>query len=337
MTRPGGARRRRALALTMGDPAGIGPEIILKLLHRPAGLPDRALVIAGDRACMEAAARRLGVRFTIPDWDPTQPLPARGAVFCQASRPSALPVPAPGRSGMRSGRLAADAILAAAALCNGGLVAGMVTAPVNKEALHRAGVPFPGHTEWLAHLSGSRSCAMLFAGERLRVVLATIHVPLAEVPRRLTAARIFEVAALARAALVHDFGIRRPRIAVAGLNPHAGEHGLLGREDARVVAPAVRRAREAGMDVRGPVPGDIVFRRALEGEYHLVVALYHDQGLGPVKTLEGFRAVNVTLGLPWVRTSVDHGTAEDIAGRGVASSEGLRQAVKLAAQMAGRR
>ncbi|MBI5836354.1 MAG: 4-hydroxythreonine-4-phosphate dehydrogenase PdxA [Candidatus Eisenbacteria bacterium] len=321
----------------MGDPAGIGPEIILKLLRRPAGMPDRPLVVVGDRPCMEAAATRMGGRFTLPEWNPMHALPARGAVFCQATKPSRRPVPAPGKCGAASGRLAADAILTAAALCNGGLVAGMVTAPVNKEALRRAGVPFPGHTEWLAQLSGSRSCAMLFAGERLKVVLATIHLPLAEVPKRLTAARIVEVTALAHAALVHDFGIRRPRIAVAGLNPHAGEHGLLGREDARVVAPAVRRARSAGMEVSGPYPGDTVFRRALEGEFHLVVGLYHDQGLGPIKTLEGFRAVNVTLGLPWVRTSVDHGTAEDIAGRGVASSEGLRAAVRLAAMMAGRR
>jgi 4-hydroxythreonine-4-phosphate dehydrogenase len=228
-------------------------------------------------------------------------------------------------------------VLAAAALCNGGLVAGMVTAPINKDALRRAGVPFPGHTEWLAALSGSRSIAMLFAGERLRVVLATIHLPLSEVPRRLTAARILEVTTLAHAALIQDFGIRRPRIVVAGLNPHAGERGMLGGEDAARVAPAVRRARALGMDVTGPLPGDTVFRRALEGEFHLVVALYHDQGLGPIKTLEGFRAVNVTLGLPWVRTSVDHGTAEDIAGKGVASSEGLRAAVRLAAKMAGRR
>ncbi|HVP39915.1 MAG TPA: 4-hydroxythreonine-4-phosphate dehydrogenase PdxA, partial [Candidatus Saccharimonadales bacterium] len=167
--------------------------------------------------------------------------------------------------------------------------------------------------------------------------LATIHLPLAEVPRRLTAGRILEVTALAHASLRLDFGVRRPRIAVAGLNPHAGEHGLLGREDAARVAPAVRRARALGMDVTGPIPGDTVFRRALKGEFHLVVALYHDQGLGPIKTLEGFRAVNVTLGLPWVRTSVDHGTAEDIAGRGVASSEGLRAAVRLAARMAARR
>jgi 4-hydroxythreonine-4-phosphate dehydrogenase len=321
----------------MGDPAGIGPEIVLKLLRRPAGLPDRPLVVVGDRGCMEAAARQLGWRFTLSDWDPTHPLPARGAVFCQASPPGRRRVPRPGHSGAASGRIAADAVLAAAALCNGGLVAGMVTAPINKDALRRAGVPFPGHTEWLAALSGSRSIAMLFAGERLRVVLATIHLPLSEVPRRLTAARILEVTTLAHAALIQDFGVRRPRIVVAGLNPHAGERGMLGGEDASRVAPAVRRARALGMDVTGPLPGDTVFRRALEGEFHLVVALYHDQGLGPIKTLEGFRAVNVTLGLPWVRTSVDHGTAEDIAGKGVASSEGLRAAVRLAAKMAGRR
>jgi 4-hydroxythreonine-4-phosphate dehydrogenase len=321
----------------MGDPAGIGPEIVLRLLRRPAGLPDRPLVVVGDRACMEAAARRLGWRFTLPDWDPTRALPARGAVFCQASPPGRRAVPRPGRPGAASGRLAADAILAAAALCNGGLAAGMVTAPVNKDALRRAGVPHAGHTEWLAELSGSRTVAMLFAGERLKVVLATIHLPLAEVPKRLTAARVLEVTALAHAALVRDFGIRRPRIAVAGLNPHAGERGMLGREDAARVAPAVRRARAMGMDVTGPVPGDTVFLRALQGEFHLVVAAYHDQGLGPIKTLEGFRAVNVTLGLPWVRTSPDHGTAEDIAGKGVASGEGLRAAVRLAAEMAGRR
>jgi len=330
-------RRPAALALTMGDPAGIGPEIVLKTLADPRAVRGRALVVVGDRACFTAASRQLRIPFRLRDWHPELPLPPRGAVFCQASPPGRHAVPRPGRPGAASGRLAADAVVAAAALCNGGLTLGMVTAPINKDALRRAGVPYLGHTEWLAHLSGSRAHAMLFAGRQLKVVLATIHVPLREVPRRLTATGILEVTRLAHAALVRDFGVRRPRIAVAGVNPHAGESGLLGDEDRSVVLPAVRRARALGLDAHGPLPGDTVFRRALEGAFDLVVAMYHDQALAAVKTLEGFRAVNVTLGLPWIRTSVDHGTADDIAGRGIASAEGMRAALDLAAEMAGRR
>ncbi len=327
---------RAALALTMGDPAGIGPEIVLKALAAPGALRGRSLVVVGDRACLAAAARRLKIKFQLADWLPGMSLPRSGAVFLQASRPEPR-VPGPGKCDARSGRFAMDAILAAAALCNGGDVAGMVTAPVHKDALVAAGAPFPGHTEWLAELAGARSHAMLFVGEKLRVALATIHVPLKDVPRKLTARGICEVTSLAHAELRASLGIRKPRIAVAGLNPHAGEGGLLGKEDARVIAPAVNRLRAAGFDVTGPHPGDTIFRRALEGRYDLVVAMYHDQGLGPIKTLEGFRAVNVTLGLPWIRTSVDHGTAEDIAGRGVASPESMLSALRLAVQMAERR
>ena len=225
--------------------------------------------------------------------------------------------------------MAADAIRAAAALCNAGIAAGMVTAPINKAALRKAGVRHPGHTEWLAELSGADGFAMLFLGERLRVALATIHVPLRKVPGALSARRVLEVVRLSDALLRQRLRIKRPRIAVAGLNPHAGEAGLLGTEDARILKPAVRRARALGVAATGPLPGDTVFRRAATGEFDLVVAMYHDQGLAAIKTLEGFRAVNVTAGLPWVRTSVDHGTAEDIAGRGIASEEGMLAAIEM--------
>ncbi len=328
----------RVLAVTMGDPAGIGPEIVLKALARrkawgASGAGAPAVLLVGDRACFDAEARRQKRAFRIRPWNPDVALRPGEVRFCQASAPSRVPPPKPGRCGARSGCLAADAILAAAALCNGGVAHGMATAPVNKDALRRAGIPWPGHTEWLAHLSGARQHAMLFVGERLRVVLATIHLPLRKVPAVLTSARIVEVARLGADTLRLELGVRSPRIAVAGLNPHAGEAGLLGDEDRTVVAPAVRRLRALGYRASGPHPGDTVFRGALEGGCDLVVAMYHDQGLGPLKTLEGFRAVNVTVGLPWIRTSVDHGTAEDIAGRGIASDEGMLCALRLATRM----
>src|SRR5437660_4369770 len=209
----------------------------------------------------------------------------------------------------------------------------MATAPVNKEAFRLAGLPWAGHTDLLAHLTGARDVAMFFYSDALRVVLATVHVALADVPRVLTQASLEATIALTARELPR-FGIERPRIAVAGLNPHAGEHGLFGREEETVIAPAIVRSCERGITVSGPFPADTLFVRARRGEFDVVIACYHDQGLIPVKLAAFGQAVNVTLGLPIVRTSVDHGTAFDIAGKGVADPESMIAAVLLAARLA---
>jgi len=235
-----------------------------------------------------------------------------------------------------AGRAAYEAICAAVRDAQAGVVDGIATAPVNKLAFARAGLPWKGHTDLLAHLTGSARVAMMFWSEPLKVVLATVHIPLAEVPKALTRNVVEQAIDLAAAELPR-FGVPRPRLAVAGLNPHAGEGGLLGTEDREVLRPAVERARSQGVDVDGPFPGDTVFVRAARGSFDAVIACYHDQGLIPVKLLAFGRAVNVTLGLSIVRTSVDHGTAFDIAGRGEADPSSMIEATVLAARLAGAR
>jgi 4-hydroxythreonine-4-phosphate dehydrogenase len=238
-----------------------------------------------------------------------------------------------GQLSAAAGRAAYDAIVSAVEDARRGTVDAIATAPINKEAFRLAGLPWAGHTDLLAHLTGARDVAMLFYSEALRVVLATVHVPLAEVPRVLTRESL-EATIVLTARELPRFGIERPRIAVAGLNPHAGEHGLFGREEETVIAPAIARACDRGIAVSGPFAADTLFVRARRGEFDVVVACYHDQGLIPVKLAAFGRAVNVTLGLPIVRTSVDHGTAFDIAGKGIADPESMIAAVLLAAKLA---
>lgn len=239
----------------------------------------------------------------------------------------------PGVLSADAGRAAYDAIVRAVDDAQGGAIAAIATAPINKEAFALAGLPWKGHTDLLAHLTHTLRVAMMFHSEPLRVVLATVHVPLAEVPRALTRETVdFTIDLTARE--LRRFGYPRPRLALAGLNPHAGEHGVIGREDEEVLRPAVDACRARGVDITGPWPGDTVFGRAVRGEFDAVVACYHDQGLIPVKLLAFGTAVNVTLGLPIVRTSVDHGTAFDIAGRGVADHSSLVEAIRLAARLA---
>ena len=267
------------IGITVGDPAGIGPEIVERALADP-----RVLEVC----------------------DPVRYGPSL------ADARAAVPV---GRVSAEAGMMAYDAIRAAAKDAQEGVIAAMVTAPISKDAFAKAGLPWPGHTELLGHLCKAPSVAMMFESERLRVVLATIHVALADVPRLLTAERLRTIVGLTHSSLPR-FGVARPRIALAGLNPHAGEHGLFGREEIDILAPVVARARGEGIDIAGPIPGDTVFVRALRGEFDVVIACYHDQGLIPIKLVSFGESVNVTLGLPIIRTSVDHGTAFDIAGRG---------------------
>ena len=239
----------------------------------------------------------------------------------------------PGRVTPQGGQAAHDAIVAAVEDARAGRIAAMATAPVNKESFAAAGLPWRGHTELLASLTGAQRFAMMFYADALRVVLATVHIPLAEVPRALTRSRMEEVIDLAVEELPR-FGFHKPRLGVCGLNPHAGEHGVIGTEDEEIIRPAIDACRGRGMLVDGPFPADTIFIRAMKGEFDLVVACYHDQGLIPVKMAAFGRAVNVTLGLPIVRTSVDHGTAFDIAGRGIADPSSLIEAVKLAVSLA---
>ena len=239
---------------------------------------------------------------------------------------------APGVLSADAGRAAYETVVRAVGDVQAGGIQAIATAPLNKEALAMAGLPWRGHTDMLASLTGADRVAMMFWSEKLRVVLATIHIPLADVPTALTTDTLAGIIELTHRELPR-FGFVRPRLALAGLNPHAGEHGVLGREEIDALEPAVTRCRAAAIDVAGPFPGDTVFVRAMRGEFDAVIACYHDQGLIPVKLVAFGEAVNVTLGLPIVRTSVDHGTAFDIAGRGLANAESMVQAVLLAARL----
>jgi 4-hydroxythreonine-4-phosphate dehydrogenase len=281
------------IALTVGDPAGIGPEIVA-------------------RAAADASVRAL-----------CEPI-----VF-DALTAGAI---SPGQVSAEAGRAAYDTIVRAVAAARAGEVDAIATAPVNKLAFAQAGLPWKGHTDLLAHLCGVPQVAMMFHSPQLKVVLITVHVPLSEVSSLMTPELVDRTIALTQDAMT-GFGVPRPRLALAGLNPHAGENGVIGSEDDRVLAPAVTRARERGLTIAGPIPGDTVFVRASRGEFDCVIACYHDQGLIPVKLLAFGHAVNVTIGLPIIRTSVDHGTAFDIAGTGVADPGSMIAAVKLAAQM----
>jgi 4-hydroxythreonine-4-phosphate dehydrogenase len=285
------------VAITVGDPAGIGPEIAAKAAAEPRVTAACEPVLYGDTA-PDATA---GIRA--------------GEVSAEA------------------GRAAHAAIVAAVRDAQASTVDAIATAPINKEAFALAGFRWPGHTELLQELTGAPRVAMMFYAEALRVVLATVHVALKDVSRLLTASRLRDTIELAADALPR-FGIATPRLALAGLNPHAGEHGVIGAEEDRVLAPVAAECRALGIDITGPIPGDTVFVRAARGEFDAVIACYHDQGLIPVKLLAFGKAVNVTLGLPVIRTSVDHGTAFDIAGQGIADPSSMIEAVLLAARLA---
>jgi 4-hydroxythreonine-4-phosphate dehydrogenase len=329
MTATGFSAPNPPIAVTMGDPAGIGPEIIAKLWAEGA-LPS-ALVI-GDEAIMRRAIGIVGARLAVHGIDrPGEGRFAPGII--DVLRVGALPADLPfGRVDTRAGGAAYAYVARAIREALAGTIAAIVTAPLNKEAMKAAGIDYPGHTEILAAHSGTENFAMMLANEELRVVLVTIHVPLADVGRLITPESELRVIRLAHEACLR-FGIDRPRVAVAGLNPHAGENGLFGREDMETIQPAVERARAEGIDASGPWAGDTIFMRARRGEFDVVVAQYHDQGLIPVKYLGVEEGVNITIGLPFIRTSVDHGTAFDIAGTGNADHASLRSALRMAVAM----
>jgi 4-hydroxythreonine-4-phosphate dehydrogenase len=314
------------LAITMGDPAGIGPEIVATFFA--SGVSTPAIVI-GDVGSLERAAKALSLPLAVrPIQAPADARYAPGTMNVVAV--SALPADLPlGVVDARAGQAAYDYITTAIDLALKGQIAGIVTAPIHKEALKAAGIPYPGHTEILADRSGTSDFAMMLANDELRVILVTIHVSLRSVPDMITKARVLKTIELAHAACL-AYGIAKPRVAVAGLNPHAGEGGLFGHEEEAEITPAITEAIACGLDVSGPFAGDTVFMRARRGEFDIVVAQYHDQGLIPVKYMGIEHGVNVTVGLPFIRTSVDHGTAFDIAGKGLADASSLAYAFEQA-------
>ncbi len=298
--------RRVRLAVTLGDPRGIGPEIVAAALAEGIDA-DITLIGAKEQIAAIPATQHI----------PTGPW---------------RPLDGPARSlAVDAGLITGRAVERAARLALDHEVDAIVTGPAEKHALHLAGFPFPGHTEWLAHLAGNVAVAMMLASDRLRVVLVTTHVPLRDVPLVLTADRIVRVGEVTRRGLQQWFGIAEPRMALCALNPHAGEQGLFGDEEERVFAPAAQR-----LGTGGPIPADTVFVRALRGEFDVVLAPYHDVGMTAIKVASFGSAVNVTLGLPFVRTSPDHGTAMDIAGTGRADASSMRASLALAIDLARR-
>jgi 4-hydroxythreonine-4-phosphate dehydrogenase len=323
------------LGLTMGCPVGIGPEIIIRFYQQRSAAPAYTPVVLGDLGVLRRCAAALAVDLEIVAWQPGAPVRAGALNVLPLS--DLGPALEWGRPTVATGRAMARYIEEAVRLITAGILAGMVTCPITKAALNLAGYRYPGHTEMLAALCGAEEYAMMMAGDRLRVTLVTIHVGLARVAGLLTVEKIAALIDLTARALRRDFGIEKPRLAVAGLNPHAGEAGMFGDEEERLIVPALTRAKAAGWRVDGVFPPDTVFNRAAAGQYDAVVCMYHDQGLIPFKLLHFEDGVNVTLGLPLVRTSVDHGTAYDIAGQGKASPASLRAAFALAVKIAGNR
>jgi 4-hydroxythreonine-4-phosphate dehydrogenase len=314
------------LALTMGDPGGIGAEICVKALSSPEGAAD--VVVVGDQGALMREISNLDLDLTVRLHESAATwTPAPGVIdVVQVGRLEHVPV---GIVSAAAGQAAYDYIERAVRGIQAGEFRGMVTAPINKEALHLAGIPFPGHTEMLASMAGVEHVTMMLYNPELRVVLVSVHVSLREAIDSLSVDS--ELRAIRAAGSIGPaFGLPTVRIGVAGLNPHAGEGGMFGDEEARIISPAIEQARAEGLDVSGPWPGDTVFMNARAGEFDVVVAQYHDQGLIPVKYLGLDTGVNVTLGLPFVRTSVDHGTAFAIAGQGIASADSLITAIDAA-------
>jgi 4-hydroxythreonine-4-phosphate dehydrogenase len=321
----------RPLVITAGEPAGIGPELCLTLAHEP--LPC-GVVIISDANLLRERAEATGVSTTITEIDVADAASASAAAGELLVIPEPFPAPVEcGHLNPANAPALLDGLRRAVSACLDGQFAGLVTAPLQKSVINDAGVPFSGHTEFLAELADAQSPVMLLVAGDLRVALATTHLPLRDVPDKLTSSGLSKVLQVLVDDLRSRFGIDEPEIVVCGLNPHAGEGGHLGSEDAEIIAPVVAEFAARGINIRGPLPADTAFTPAA-GSKDAVLAMYHDQGL-PVLKYAGFgKAVNVTLGLPIIRTSVDHGTALDLAGTGKADNSSLLHAVRLAAELA---
>jgi 4-hydroxythreonine-4-phosphate dehydrogenase len=321
----------------MGDPAGIGPEVILKTLLRNDIYQVCRPIVLGDINVLKMVSKEIGPLSFHMIETPSEVTGSRGLVDIISISNLKKSLFIPGQPTINGGKAMVDYIKKAVDLIKDGQVSAMVTCPISKELMHKAGYRFDGHTELLAKLTNTKDYSMMMASERLRVSLATIHCALKEVPKRLNKGLILKTIRLTYRALEEDFAIKRPHVAVAGLNPHAGEAGIFGREDKEIIRPAVNEAKNEGLLVDGPYPADTIFYHAINGKFDAVVAMYHDQGLIPVKLLNFSNSVNITLGLPIIRTSVDHGTAYDIAGKGIADPSSLIAAIRMAAKIASAR
>ncbi len=326
---------RPIIAITMGDPCGIGPEIIIKALQSPNIAKNCVPLVIGDRCALERARSVCGSTLKISAVNT-----AEGARTVRNDSIPLLEISHLAEADMAYGAPSAAAgdavyryICHAARLCLDGTVAAMATAPISKEAMHRAGHDYPGHTELLAELCGSDNFVMMLAGDVLRVSLVTIHEALHDVPRLVTFEQVLKTIRITAEGVARLTGIVSPKLAVLALNPHCGEAGKFGTQETEVIEPAIRAARQEGINAEGPLSADTLFHFAQQGGYDGVVAMYHDQGLIPLKMLHFDDAVNITLGLPIIRTSVDHGTAYNLAGTGKASEKSLLAAIRMAAGM----
>ena len=319
----------KRIAITMGDPGGIGPEVVMKALPAVAG--ECIPLVVGDRAVLETALRKFRIPLRIRKVEEgAQVFSSPGSLWCLET--GVLGTFQQGRPDKENAAACVRYIKKAVGLAMEKRVDAVVTAPISKEALTLAGFPWPGHTELLAELTGTREYAMMLIGGPLRVILVTIHTSLRSVPGLITKERVLSTIRLARRAC-DMLGLENPRIAVSGLNPHAGESGILGTEEREEIAPAIEGAKEERIIAEGPFPPDVVFRKAYNGELDMVVCMYHDQGLIPLKMVAFDTGVNVTVGLPIIRTSPDHGTAYDIAWKGIADASSMREAIRMAVRL----
>lgn len=323
--------RLPVIGITMGDPAGIGPEIILKLHREKLFLKNFRFLVLGDQNILEATSQSINVPLKINVISKLEEIESKpGLINLLALSHLSKEKIRVGKADKDCGKSLYSYIEKAVQMAEDNLINAIVTCPINKKSLHLAGYDFPGHTELLARLTGTDEVGMMLAGKKLKVIPVTIHCPLKNIVHHLDASKILSILKLANRELKSLFGISSPRIGVAALNPHAGENGLFGDEEEKIIKPAVEEAKKEGIIASGPHPADTLFYFATRGRYDALICMYHDQALIPLKLLHFFDGVNITLGLPIIRTSVDHGTAYDIVGKGVASHKSLLSAVRWA-------
>lgn len=323
------------ICITMGDPTGIGPEIILKSLSQERIYDLCNPLLLGDVRVISRTAKLLKIPLTVNIIED----PARGRYICgeldmmdlSHLNPEAITY---GKPDYHCGRAMGMYIERCFCLAQEKKISAMVTAPINKDAMNKAGLPYKGHTDFLAHLAGTKEVVMMFASKKMKIALVTIHVPIAKISQELTAEKIFTTIKIFSEGLRKFFGISDPKLAVAALNPHAGEGGLMGNEELEIIIPAIEKAKNMGIDVHGPFPADTLFYPDKRKDFDAIVCMYHDQGLIPLKMVSFRESVNITLGLPIIRTSVDHGTAYDLAGKGTGDPSSLNAAIEMATHMA---
>lgn len=332
----------KPICLTMGDPAGVGPELVIRLLNQLDPEKSPPLLLIGDTAILEFALSKFGKKKA-KKWFTSAKILDQKSILNSQSLNSSLTILNLSRlspqkiflerASAKHGEASWKYIEAGVKLCHSGICHGIITLPVNKDALLKAGCPFPGHTDLLAHLDRKKEVVMMMVLEKMRVALLTHHLPIQEVPKKIKRTKILSTLKIMNQALKTDFGIRQPRIGVMGLNPHAGEQGNLGEEELKIISPAILEAQREGISALGPISGDTAFSRAKKGEFDALLAMFHDQGIAPLKALRFEKVVNVTLGLSFIRTSPGHGTAYDIAWQGKADPRSILEAFKLAQRL----